>query len=95
MDSTLTSCSAVVQFWYSTIDSLNESLFNGTSASIDILHNLMTDGKLLETSFQVPSDQEITQIVEKAIFGLLIPLTWTLSPDTHNAVYVVDPSIPI
>ncbi|PYI11000.1 hypothetical protein BO78DRAFT_304565 [Aspergillus sclerotiicarbonarius CBS 121057] len=80
--------SAVVLFWYSTIDSMNESLFNGTSASIDILHSLMTDGKLLETSFDVPSDQDITRIIEKAIFGLLIPLTWTLSPDTYNAVVV-------
>ncbi|PYH94656.1 hypothetical protein BO71DRAFT_429757 [Aspergillus ellipticus CBS 707.79] len=78
----------VVQFWYSTIDSMNANLFNGTSSSIDILHTLMTDGKLLETSFEVPSDQDIAQIVEKAIFGLLIPLTWTLSPETHNAVVV-------
>ncbi|PYH83224.1 hypothetical protein BO82DRAFT_363423 [Aspergillus uvarum CBS 121591] len=48
----------------------------------------MTDGKLLETSFDTPSDSDITAMVEKAIFGLLIPLTWTLSPDTHKAVVV-------
>lgn len=65
---------------------MNESLFNGTSNSIDILHDLMTDGKLLETSFDTPSDSDIAAMVEKAVFGLLIPLTWTLSPDTHNAV---------
>ncbi|PYI22706.1 hypothetical protein BO99DRAFT_429649 [Aspergillus violaceofuscus CBS 115571] len=78
----------IVQVWYSTIDSMNESLFNGTSNSIDILHDLVTDGKLLETSFDTPSDSDIAAMVEKAIFGLLIPLTWTLSPDTHNAVVV-------
>ncbi|PLB43381.1 hypothetical protein P170DRAFT_431326 [Aspergillus steynii IBT 23096] len=56
--------------------------------SIDTLHALMTDGKLLENAFDVPGDKEIAKLTEKAIFGLLIPMTWSLSPKTHNAVVI-------
>jgi hypothetical protein len=68
----------MVQTWLQTIDSLNTNLFNGSAASIDSLHGLITNGQMLSGN-TVISDQDARAPIEKTIYGYMIPQAWKLS----------------
>jgi len=38
----------LIKLWQHTVTALNTQLFNGSDGSISLLHNMISDGKLLE-----------------------------------------------
>lgn len=89
-----TNLAILVKIWTQTLDSFNANLFNGSDSNNKILHDMITDGKVLEAGFQ--EDQLLVQqSIEKAIYGYLIPQAWPLSnKDLHPFVVYVPPFLP-
>lgn len=77
----------MVQVWQQTIDHLNMQLFNGSAASIDALHALITDGKMLSGNVAIDNESAKNSI-EKTIYGYMIPQAWRLS-NTHVTPFIV------
>ena len=69
---------SIVKAWQTTVDVNNQQLFNGSIASIGMLHNEITQGIVLEAGFQ-QDDLLLQNSIEKAIYGYLIPKAWSLS----------------
>lgn len=72
------------------------NLFNGSDASIDQLHALITDGKFLEggtvtapaSQGQSPNNIDAADSIMKAIYASLIPLAWPKS-NRHEHPFVM------
>ncbi|KAK4233359.1 hypothetical protein C8A03DRAFT_38935, partial [Achaetomium macrosporum] len=78
--------------WYESISDLNSQLCNGSDASISTLDNLFKDGKPLENGYEPLEDPEIHHVISKALYALLVPQAWALSPGL--GVVAIDAEIP-
>lgn len=68
----------LVKTWDATVDTFNKNLFDGSDKSIDMLHNMITSGKVLELGYTV-NEATVQKALENSIYGFLIPQAWPLS----------------
>lgn len=73
-----TNLANLVQHWYFAIDRFNQVIFNGSDSSIQLIHDTISKGKVLEASYAVDI-LEAQTVTEKAIFGCMIPQAWFLN----------------
>jgi hypothetical protein len=85
--------SATTTVWYESLDIFNQQLFNGSDSSIALLDGLFEDGKLLQNAYEPLSDREIQHIMSRALYAMLIPMAWALSP-VERGVVVIDAQVP-
>jgi len=78
-------------FWYESIDEMHGKLFDGSDDSIWTLDNLFKDGKLMQNGYEPLDDLEIQAVFSKALYALLIPQAWSLSPGL--GVVVIDAQV--
>lgn len=74
-----------MQLWSIAVDRANADLFNGSDSSIQLLHNTITKGKVLNPSYAEDILQTQRAVVQ-AIFGYLIPQAWHYSNKGINPV---------
>lgn len=80
------------KMWYESTQKLHSQLFNGSDSSIDMLNNLIKDGKLMSNAYSSIDDITIQGLMEKALFAILIPVAWGLTPEL--GVVVIDAKVP-
>ncbi|KAK9369874.1 hypothetical protein V1509DRAFT_638557 [Lipomyces kononenkoae] len=76
----------IVEQWQNMTTVADAMLYNGSSSSVNILHTAITNGQLLESQYQDLSSQQVQQIVEQALYAMIIPYSWTLSVDWNPVV---------
>ncbi|OBT85922.1 hypothetical protein VE02_04509 [Pseudogymnoascus sp. 03VT05] len=85
-----TTLGKVVSAWYSTVDTFNQHLFNGSQSTIDELTGMISDGKMMGRATNV-TDLDIQGYLETAIFSILIPRARELGGDV---VFILDSGAP-
>ncbi|KAL4916500.1 hypothetical protein BDW62DRAFT_211907 [Aspergillus aurantiobrunneus] len=66
--------------WRSSINGSVNAIFNGSSDSIDLLYNTIKGGKFFGFN-GVPSDYDLQNYVETALYSYIIPQAWTLAAE--------------
>lgn len=72
--------------WQGMIETMNSHLFNGSTSSVDELYDAIKDGRLLESGHTDLALPEIQNLVERALFAMMIPYSWTLSESNLGPV---------
>ncbi|KPM45713.1 hypothetical protein AK830_g824 [Neonectria ditissima] len=73
---------AMIETWHAAADTLNQHIFSGDplglNDNLDLLKNLITDGKFAGSDLDLLSAEELDGQIKKAIYGQLIPYAWSV-----------------
>ncbi|KAK7403454.1 hypothetical protein QQX98_010775 [Neonectria punicea] len=83
---------AMIETWHAAADSLNQHVFSGDplglNDNLDLLKNLIMDGKFAGSDLDLLSAEELDGQIKKAIYGQLIPYAWSVG---SSEVYPLAP----
>ncbi|KAK7424232.1 hypothetical protein QQZ08_008720 [Neonectria magnoliae] len=79
---------AMIETWHAAADTLNQHIFSGDplglNDNLDLLKNLIMDGKFSGSDLDLLSAEELDGQIKKAIYGQLIPYAWSVgSSEVH------------
>lgn len=74
---------ATVNAWIQMLSTQLKSLFDGSDSSVALLYTLISDSKTFNTR-NTTGVVELQPIVEKALWGYMIPVAWKAS--TQNVL---------
>jgi len=82
----------MITMWSAAVAVYNKNLFNGSPASIALLHTLISPGKVLQAGFGI-DEGNTTLLIERAIYGNLIPRAWARSNEDLNP-FILNSELP-
>jgi hypothetical protein len=69
----------IVLIWQNSVVKLAEKIFSGSDEDMETLGKVIANGKMVASTTDIPTVEELRHQLERSIYAALIPVAWEIS----------------